>query len=189
MRGEFPVVRLSARDYLALGRSSDSWAQSRRKQDADQDRAGGGARPVRSRAGSGSGYRTRKAEYPCHLRRRHRPDQHLGLQRRPDGLHDAEHRPHRQRGHEVHRLLRRELLHRRPLLLHHRPDPEAHRPLQGRHPRRSGRPAGPRHHHRPGAEAARLRHGAVRQEPPRRPRRVPADRTTASTSSSATSTT
>ena len=34
-----------------------------------------------------------------------------------------------------------------------------------------------------------LRHRAVRQEPPRRPRRVPADRRTASTSSSATSTT
>ena len=51
----------------------------------------------------------------------------------------------------------------------------AHRPVQGRHPRRRGRPAGPRHHHRPGAEAARLRHRPVRQEPPRRPRRIPAD--------------
>ena len=38
-------------------------------------------------------------------------------------------------------------------------------------------------------KAARLRHRPVRQEPPRRPQRVPADRCTASTSSSATSTT
>ena len=32
------------------------------------------------------------------------------------------------------------------------------------------------HHHRRGAQAARLRHRPVRQEPPRRPQRVPADR-------------
>ena len=41
--------------------------------------------------------------------------------------------------------------------------------------------------HRRTAEAARLRHRPVRQEPPRRPRRAPADACTASTSSSATS--
>ena len=46
---------------------------------------------------------------------------------------------------------------------------------QGRHSRRDGRPAGTRHHHRPGAQAARLRHRPVRQEPSRRPRRIPAD--------------
>ena len=73
--------------------------------------------------------------------------------------------------------------------LHHRPDAQAHRPVQGRHPGRAGRSSGARHHHRPGAEAARLRHRPVRQEPSRRPRRVSADRSTASTSSSATSTT
>ena len=39
------------------------------------------------------------------------------------------------------------------------------------------------------AQAARLRHGAVRQEPLRRPRRAPCRRCTASTSSTATCTT
>ena len=41
---------------------------------------------------------------------------------RPDGLPHAEHRPHRQRGHDLHRLLRRAKLHGRPLRLHHRPE-------------------------------------------------------------------
>ena len=44
-------------------------------------------------------------------------------------------------------------------------------------PGRAGRPPGSRHHHRAGAQAARLRDGPVRQEPSRRPRRVPADET------------
>ena len=39
----------------------------------------------------------------------------------PDGLPHAEHRPHRQGRHDVHRLLRRAKLHRRPGLVHHRP--------------------------------------------------------------------
>ena len=90
------------------------------------------------------------------------------------GLQDAEHRPHRQGRHDVHRLLRREQLHGGPLVLHHRPDAQAHRTVEGRHPGRAGRPPGARHHDRPGAEAARLRDRPVRQEPSRRPRRVPA---------------
>ena len=49
---------------------------------------------------------------------------------------DAEHRPHRQGRHDVHRLLRREQLHGGPLDVHHRPDAAAHRPLQGRPARR-----------------------------------------------------
>ena len=52
---------------------------------------------------------------------------------RPDGLPHAEHRPHRPRRHDVHRLLRRAELHGRPLDVHHRPGTLAHRPLQGRH--------------------------------------------------------
>ena len=43
----------------------------------------------------------------------------------------------------------------------------------------AGRPGGPaqgRPDHRRNAQAARLRHRPVRQEPPRRPQRVPADR-------------
>ena len=47
--------------------------------------------------------------------------------------------------------------------------------------------AGARHHHRAGAQAARLCDRPVRQEPSRRPRRISADRSTASMSSSATS--
>jgi hypothetical protein len=39
----------------------------------------------------------------------------------------------------VHRLLRRAVLHRRPVDLHHRADGVSHRPQQGRH---AGRPAG-----------------------------------------------
>ena len=52
------------------------------------------------------------------------------------GLQDAEHRPHRQGRHDVHRLLRGEQLHGGPLDLHHRAGLPAHRALQGRHPRR-----------------------------------------------------
>ena len=40
---------------------------------------------------------------------------------RPDGLPDAEHRPHRQRRADVHRLLRRAELHGGPRIVHHRP--------------------------------------------------------------------
>ena len=53
-----------------------------------------------------------------------------------DGLPHAEHRPHRQGRHDVHRLLRRAELHRRPLDLHHRPVHAPHGPEQGRHARR-----------------------------------------------------
>ena len=66
-------------------------------------------------------------------------------------------------------------------------NPDPHRPDQGRHARRHGRAAEGGPDHRRAAQAARLRHRPVRQEPPRRPGRVPADRCTASTSSSATS--
>jgi multiple sugar transport system ATP-binding protein len=103
-------------------------------------------------------------------------------------LQDAEHRPHRQGRHDVHGLLRREQLHGGALDLHHRTDLPAHRPVQGRHSpgaqsgcRRATSPS-------PSAEAARLRHRPVRQEPSRRQGRVSARPITASTSSSATST-
>ena len=56
-------------------------------------------------------------------------------------------------------------------------------------PRRSGRTPGAGRHYRAIAEAPRLRHRAVRQEPPRRQERVPARPSTASTSSLATFTT
>ena len=47
--------------------------------------------------------------------------------RRPDGLPDAEHRPAGQGGDEVHRLLRRAELHRRPGRVHLRPERVPHR--------------------------------------------------------------
>ena len=74
----------------------------------------------------------------------------------------------------VHRLLRPAELHRRPRRLHHRPEPAAHRAHQGRHARRRPRPPPRGPDDRRAAQAARLRDRAVRQEPPRRPRRVPA---------------
>ena len=67
-------------------------------------------------------------------------------------------------------------LHGGPRRLHLRPESRPHRTDQGRHARRHRRPAGRGPDDRRAAEAARLRHGPVRQEPPRRSRRVPADR-------------
>ena len=97
------------------------------------------------------------------------------LQRRADGVPDPEHRPPRRRGCPVHGLLRRAELHRRPGGVHHRPEPVPDGADEGRLPRRRHRPArrGPDDRHR--VEGPGLRHRAVRQEPLRRPRRVPAD--------------
>ena len=80
-----------------------------------------------------------------------------------------------QRGRRLHRLLRPAELHRRPRRLHHRAEPAAHRPHQGRGcpARTSGCTGGP--DDRRAAQAARLRDRPVRQEPPGRPGRVPAD--------------
>ena len=138
--------------------------------------------PVCERGGLASdrGGRTHGAggqtEHPRHLGRRHRDHEPELLQRRADGLPDAQHRPDRGRGDAVHRLLRRAELHRRPLVVHHRPERLPHRPEQGRRAGHGHRPPGRGRHDRRAAEAARLRDGAVRQEPPRRPEQVPADR-------------
>ena len=53
--------------------------------------------------------------------------------------------------------------------------PGPHRHDQGRHARREGRLAEDRRHHGHGAEEPGLCHRPVRQEPPGRPRRAPAD--------------
>ena len=55
----------------------------------------------------------RQAEHPRHLGRRHRDHEPQLLQRRADGLPHAEHRPDRERGDALHRLVRRAELHRR----------------------------------------------------------------------------
>ena len=116
-----------------------------------------------------------EAEHPRHHGRRHRLLEHLRLQPRPDGLSHPEHRPAGRGGRALHRLLRPAVLHRRPRRLHHRPEPDAHRAPEGRAARRARGPAGRGPDDRRPPEAARLHDRPVRQEPPRRPQRVPAD--------------
>ena len=126
----------------------------------------------------GSSFRPhgRPTEHPGDLGRRHRDHQPELLQRRPDGLPHAEHRPHRGRGDALHRLIRRAELHRRPRVVHHRPERLPDRPQQGRDAGRRRGAAGRGRHDRGAAQAAGLRDRAVRQEPPRRPQQVPAHR-------------
>ena len=62
------------------------------------------------------------------------------------------------------------------VVVHHRPERVPHRAEQGRHAGRRRRPAGRGPDDRRAAQAAGLRDRAVRQEPPRRPEQVPADR-------------
>ncbi len=131
------------------------------------------ARPEHRREGAPDG---RQAEHPRHLGRRHRHHQPQLLQRRVDGVPDAEHRPHRERGHALHGLLRRAELHRWPGVVHHRAECLPHGAQQSRPTRSGGRTAGRGSHHRGAPEEPRLRDGPIRQEPPRRPQRVPTDR-------------
>ena len=83
-----------------------------RHHDRRRVRACGARQRRRAGAGAGAGDRGGPtAEHPRHLRRRCRPDQRQRLLARPHGLPDAEHRPHRQGRHDVHRLLCRAELH------------------------------------------------------------------------------
>ena len=125
----------------------------------------------RTRAGPGP-----QAEHPRHLGRRHRRLQHQRVQPRHDGLPDAEHRQHRQRRRDVHRLVRPAELHRRSRRVRHRPVADPHGPDEGRPAGRAGGHEGGRPDDRHAAQGAGLRHRPVRQEPPRRPRRDAADR-------------
>ena len=119
---------------------------------------------------------SQEAEHPRHLRRRHRLLEHQRLQPRHDGLPHAEHRPHRQGRRDVHRPLRAAVLHRRARRLHHRAVLLPHRPAQGRPAGRQGRTVRKGPDARRPAQATRLCDRPVRQEPSRRPQRVPADR-------------
>ena len=85
-----------------------------------------------------------EAQHPGDHGRRHRLVQSEHLQPRHDGLPDAEHRPHRQRGRAVHRLVRRAELHRRPRGVHHRAVADPHRTDQGRPARRRSSACSPR---------------------------------------------
>ena len=80
-----------------------------------------------------------------------------------------------ERRRRLHRLLRPAELHRRPRRVHRRQRAGAHRHDQGRPARRQGRLAEDRRHDGHGAEEPGLCHRPVRQEPPGRPRRAPAD--------------
>ena len=79
-------------------------------------------------------------------------------------------------GGDLHRLLRPAILHRRPRRLHHRPEPDPHRIAQGRPAVGEGGPVGQGPDAGRIAQAPGLRDRPVRQEPSRRPQRIPADR-------------
>ena len=116
-----------------------------------------------------------QAQHPVHHGRRHRLDAAEHLPPRPDGRRDAQHRPHRQRGRDLHALLRRAELHRRAQRLLHRHASAAH----GHDPAAApGQPVLPAARHAGAREVParpRLQHRRVRQEPPRRPHRRAAD--------------
>ena len=92
------------------------------------------------------------------------------------GYRTPNHRPHRPRRGDVHRLLRAAELHGRTRCLRHRPVADPHRTDEGRHAGRRPRSQGRGSDHRAVPEEPRLRHRPVRQEPSRRPQRAPADR-------------
>ena len=98
--------------------------------------------PAARRAGVRAGRHA--AEHPRHHGRRHRLVEHRRLQPGHHGRADAAPRPDGQRGHALHRLLRRGELHRRPRQLHHRRDPDPHRHDHGRPGRRADRHPGAR---------------------------------------------
>ena len=170
------------RNETSIARTRDSHAQSAQNP-ARRHHVCGGLRACAPACRAGSARLKRSspqrrrdaAEHPCHLRRRHRPDQHQRLFVRPDGIPHAEHRPHRPGRHDVHRLLRRAELHGGAVVVHHRPGtlrtglskvglPGATVGLQARDATIAE-----------AAQAARLRHRPVRQEPSWRPERIPAD--------------
>ena len=82
---------------------------------------------------------------------------------------------HREGRDDVHRFVRRAVLHRRPLVVHHRTKRPAHRTFQGGHPGRPDRDEREDPDDRSRAEEPGLRDRPVRQEPPRRPEPHAAD--------------
>ncbi len=129
------------------------------------------------------------AEYHRHHGRRYRLGQYRRLQPRRHGRQDAQSRQAGQRGHALHRLLRRGKLHGGPGELHHRRAADPHRPDDGRP---GGLAAG---HSRPRRSRSRRRSSAWATPPASSARTISAistsscRRCTASTNSSAISTT
>ena len=103
------------------------------------------------------------------LGRRHRPIESELLHARSDGLSDAQHRPHCQRRHAVHRQLRRAVMHRGPLSFITGQSVLPHGAFEGRHSGRADRHEREARHDRGAAQGSGLRDRAVRQESPRRP--------------------
>src|SRR5882672_364322 len=118
--------------------------------------------------GDGNGER-KETQHPGDLGRRHRHLELELLQPRLDGLSDAQHRPHCQRRHDVHRFLRRAKLHGGPLGVHYGTKCLSHRPFKSR------RAGGTRRHDRKSSddrgllEESGLCNRPVRQESSGRP--------------------
>ena len=126
--------------------------------------------------GTAGGGTAEATQHRRHHGRRHRHVEHRCLSPRHDGGPDAEPRQARQRGHVVHRLLRRGKLHGRSRELHHGRAADPHRHDHGRPSRCQDRHTGGSGDHRHGAQVHGLRHRPVRQKSPRRSQRVPAHR-------------
>ena len=117
-----------------------------------------------------------ETKHPLHHGRRHRLDAAEHLPSRADGRRDAQHRPHRTRGRQVHALLRRAELHGRAQRLLHRHEPAAHGHDPAAAARQPDLPAARHAVDRVVPARPRLQHRRVRQEPPGRPHRRAADR-------------
>ena len=141
-----------------------------------RERARAGHRGLRIGGPGGGAGGGREAEHPLHHGRRHRLDAAVDLPPRPDGRGDAEHRPHRPGRRDVHRLLRRAELHRRAQRLLHRHESAARRHDPAGDSRQPVLPAARHAGARQVPARSRLQHRRVRQEPPRRPHRLAADR-------------
>src|SRR3984893_642338 len=101
--------------------------------------------------------RVRAAAEAQHARdhgRRHRLLEHQRLQPRHDGLSHTQHRPHRQRGGDLYRLLRAAIVHCRPRRVHHRTESVADRTSESRPGGRERRIVGERPDHCRAAQAA-----------------------------------
>ena len=121
------------------------------------------------------GPQQQEAQHPVHHGRRHRLDAAEHLPPRPDGRGNAQHRPHRARGRDVHGLLADAELHLRAQRVLHRHVSAAH----GHDPAAAARQPGLSAARHAGARQvparSRLHHRRVRQEPPGRPHRGAAD--------------
>jgi hypothetical protein len=107
----------------------------------------------------------RKPNILCYLGRRHRHNRCQRLLSGPAGFPYAKHRSHRPRGDDIHRLLRRAKLHRRPRGVHYRTKRVPHGQFEGRLAGRRDGLAEGRSDDRRIAQAVGLCDRPIRQEP------------------------